>query len=393
VNVHEPRPDQVVLGNLRAVNEAPSEDFCALLKIGGLDPRKDLRFHDWSDVSFAGADLRNMDFTGAWLLNCDFTDALIVGARFDRAVIGRVGLDSGQRTNLRKARDWSAYATGWEKASTPPADGHLPVGAIFQDAPFGPEMVVVPAGEFLMGSAEDEAKLKEEDKASKDEIVPNQGKRRMRIARRFALGSFPVTFEEYDAFLTTMKCARGEDDFKAADLGLGRGRRPAINVSWQDAQNYCAWLNRTTGLRDDFGYRLPAESEWEYACRAGTNSRRWWGDSWDSTNANGARRFENGKTSPVGYYAANSWGLYDMIGNVLEWCADHYCGNISMLPADGAAYAESVDSDLFSRLLRGGSWGDNPLNLRSADRSRLSPLSRGSDIGFRVARTLLPPSS
>ena len=108
------RPDQVALAHIQAVAEASTEDFRALLTIGGLDPRRDLRYHDWSDISFVGADLRNMDFTGARLLNCDFTDALIAGARFDRAVIDRVGLDQTRHTNLRGAKDWSAHAEGWK---------------------------------------------------------------------------------------------------------------------------------------------------------------------------------------------------------------------------------------------------------------------------------------
>jgi formylglycine-generating enzyme required for sulfatase activity len=387
-----PRPDQIALAHIQAVAEAPTEEFRALLKIGGLDPRKDLRYHDWSDISFAGADLRNMDFTGARLLNCDFADALIAGARFERTMTGRAGLASRTPTDLRKAKDWEAYARGWKKPSIRPADGHLPKGAVFQDAPLGPEMVVIPAGEFLMGSCAAEAELGEDDQADTDEIMPGQGKRRMRIVRRFALGRYPVTFEEYDAFLdaTAGKRARkGEAD----DNGWGRGRCPVINVSWQDAQRYCAWLSRTTGLRGEFGYRLPSESEWEYACRAGTDTRRWWGDEWDPAKANGDDSFEGGKTSPVGHYPANSWGLHDMIGNVDEWCADCWADNISKLPADGVPFLDAKVAESSLRVLRGGSWGNDPRFLRSAVRIRDRPVNRDSVFGFRVARTLLPPSS
>jgi formylglycine-generating enzyme required for sulfatase activity len=274
---------------------------------------------------------------------------------------------------------------------------HLPEGAIFQDAPLGPEMVVIPAGEFLMGSGEEEARLGEDDEAETDEIMPGQGKRRMRVVRRFALGRYPVTFEEYDTFLdaTVGKRPRGDDE--ADDNGWGRGRRPVISVSWQDAQRYCAWLNRKTALLGDFGYRLPSESEWEYACRAGTNTRRWWGDTWDTTKANGAgRTYHFGREtspSPAGTYAANPWGLYDMIGNVDEWCADCWADNISELPADGAPFLRTEAADSSLRVLRGGSWFDGPQNLRSATRNRGPPDGRGNGIGFRVARTLLPPSS
>jgi formylglycine-generating enzyme required for sulfatase activity len=393
VSAATPRPDQIALARIQAVIAAPTGDFRALLKIGGRDPRKDLRYHDWSDVSFAGADLRNMDFTGARLLNCDFSDALIAGARFERAMIGRAGAADDPPTDLRKAKDWDAYAKGWKKSSLRPSDGHLPDGAIFQEAPLGPEMVVLPAREFLMGSGEEEARLEGDDEADTSEIVPGQGKRRMRIVRRFALGRYPVTFEEYDAFLEATAGKRGRRDDEADAEGWGRGRRPVINVSWEDAGRYCAWLNRTAGLRGAFGYRLPSESEWEYACRAGTNTRRWWGDTWDPAKANGNDSFDGGKTSPAGNYAANPWGLHDMIGNVWEWCADLWADNISAFPADGVPFLHAECGESSLRVLRGGSWSGDPRFLRSAARHWDPPDVLDNLIGFRVARTLLPPSS
>jgi formylglycine-generating enzyme required for sulfatase activity len=256
----------------------------------------------------------------------------------------------------------------------------------FADGGVGPELIVIPAGEFLMGSAASEARLKDDDRAYDDEIVKGQGKRPMRIARRFALGRYPVTFEDYDAFLDAKERKRGEDE--AGDRNWGRGRRPAINVSWHDAQDYCDWLNRMTGLAGGSGYRLPSEAEWEYACRACTQTRRWWGDGWDPAKANGASSFESGRTSPVEHYGANPWGLHDMIGNVEEWCADDYAGNIAELPPDGAPYVEESQSTDSSRVLRGGSWISHPHYLRSAVRYGFHPVSRAGDVGFRVARTL-----
>jgi formylglycine-generating enzyme required for sulfatase activity len=257
----------------------------------------------------------------------------------------------------------------------------------------GPELIVIPAGEFLMGSAAGEARLREDDRAFDNEIVKVKGKRRgkrpMRIARRFALGRYPVTFEEYDAFLAATKRARMPRNDEASDSSnWGRSRRPVIEVSWDDAQAYCGWLNEMTGLGGEFGYRLPSEAEWEYTCRAGTQTRRWWGDEWDAAKANGNRGFEGGKTSPVGHYAANPWGLYDMIGNVWEWCADGYVENISELPADGAPYERSQVAKPSFRVLRGGSWDDDPRNLRSANRNGNLPDNRSNGIGFRVASTL-----
>jgi formylglycine-generating enzyme required for sulfatase activity len=249
----------------------------------------------------------------------------------------------------------------------------------------GPELIIIPAGEFLMGSAV-EKRPKEDHRAYDDEIVKGQGKRPMRIALRFALGRYPVTFEDYDAFLDATKAERKHGEDEADDHNWGRGRRPAINVSWNDAQAYCDWLNRMTGPRG--GYRLPSEAEWEYACRAGTTTRRWWGDEWDPAKANGNDSFEGGRTSPVEHYGANPWGLQDMIGNVWEWCADVYAENIAELPPDGAPYVGTRQSKESSRVLRGGSWILDPLDLRSAVRGRFPPDDRGYGVGFRVARTL-----
>jgi formylglycine-generating enzyme required for sulfatase activity len=139
-------------------------------------------------------------------------------------------------------------------------------------------------------------------------------------------------------------------------------------------------------LRGEFGYRLPSESEWEYACRAGTDTRRWWGDKWDPTKENGNLSFEDGKTSPVDNYAANPWGLHDMIGNVCEWCADCWVGDLSALPADGAPYLHTEAAESSGRAVRGGSWFSNPRDLRAAYRSWNT--GENNYIGFRVARTL-----
>jgi formylglycine-generating enzyme required for sulfatase activity len=381
----------------RRIDEAPFDDFARLVELAGLDKTRNLRCADWSDVSFRNSDIRGFDFTAARLHNCDFTGAKIAGACFVRAELGAVlprGNDNPNapaRTtgiaNLYAAADWKQYLASfadpkrWKSPAGRYDAGHLPVGAIFSDAPgVAPEMIVIAAGDFLMGSAESDARLENfDDVAWDNEIEKGHGKCQMRITRRFALGRYPVTFDEYDAFLAATKKKRRRDGDEAVDpRKWGRGRRPVINVSWDDAQAYCRWLNRMTGLHGDFGYRLPSEAEWEYACRAGTQTRRWWADSWDPTKANGARSFENGRTSPVGHYAANPWGLHDMIGNVWEWCADRYAA-----PYEGADKFRKS-----SRVLRGGCWLDAPRILRSADRGREPPEYRDYYVGFRVAKTL-----
>ena len=158
------------------------------------------------------------------------------------------------------------------------------------------------------------------------------------------------------------------------------GRRPVINVDWEDAKSFVAWLSVQTGQ----SYRLLSEAEWEYACRAGTTTRYWWGDEITPENANYGRNV--GKTTEVGRYPANPFGLYDMHGNVWEWVED--CWNDSYRgrrPDDGSTW---TTGDCGRRVLRGGSWNDDPEDLRSAFRGRIARRQPVRIIGFRVARTL-----
>jgi formylglycine-generating enzyme required for sulfatase activity len=174
--------------------------------------------------------------------------------------------------------------------------------AVFRDvdAPWCPEMVVIPAAQFLMGSPPGER-------------FKNEGpQHRVTIGYRFAIGRYAVTFAEYDHF-----CEETNRE-KPADNGWGRGRRPVINVSWRDAQAYCEWLAKET----DLPYRLPSEAEWEYACRAGTTTRYSWGGEVSKENARFAGWAFATKTTEVGTYPANPWGLHEMHGNVLEWVED-----------------------------------------------------------------------
>jgi formylglycine-generating enzyme required for sulfatase activity len=244
------------------------------------------------------------------------------------------------------------------------SDAGLTPGTVFHDldAPWCPEMVVIPAGRFLMGSPEGEA-------GSSDDERPQH---EVTIAHPFALGRYPVTFGEYDQFC--------EKTFRPrlGDKGWGRGRRPVIGVSWVDATDYCAWLSMQTGKP----YRLPSEAEWEYACRAGTTTAYWWGDRFDATKANAAGKV--GRTSEVGSYLANPWGLFDMHGNVWEWCEDLWHDDYNDAPRDGAAWVAGRPSE---RVRRGGSFEDRPRALRSAVRDPREPDDRGFR-GFRVARSL-----
>ncbi|MBX3517763.1 MAG: SUMF1/EgtB/PvdO family nonheme iron enzyme [Rhodospirillales bacterium] len=238
------------------------------------------------------------------------------------------------------------------------------------DAPWCPEMVVIPSGTFLMGSPESEIGRQS-----------NEGpQHRVAIGRRFALGKYAVTFDEYDHFCEVTNRR------KPRDQGWGRSRRPVINVSWRNAVTYCEWLAKETGQP----YRLPSESEWEYACRAGTTTPYSFGDQITEKDANCGDTV--GKTTEVGAYPANPWGLHDMHGNVFEWVEDVWDQDYEGAPTDGSAWTdgEGKDSERY-RVRRGGCWSKpyTPLyHERSAFRTLWVQGDPTAFSGFRVARTL-----
>ena len=247
-------------------------------------------------------------------------------------------------------------------------------GDTFQDCPGCPKLVVVPSSSFMMGSPEEEED-RDDDESPTHEV---------RIGYQLAVGVYPVTFDEWDACVSDGGCGGHEPD----DEGWDRGNRPVINVSWEDAKRYVGWLSWKTGK----GYRLLSESEWEYVARAGTVTPYWWGDEIGRNRANCdgcGSRWDDEKTSPVGSFSANAFGLYDMHGNVYEWVEDCWNADYDGAPVDGSAW-ESEDCDCELRVLRGGSWGGIPRNLRSANRIRHTSGYRYDDIGFRIARTLTP---
>jgi formylglycine-generating enzyme required for sulfatase activity len=244
-------------------------------------------------------------------------------------------------------------------------------GQVFRDcADVCPEMVVVPSGSFMMGSP---AGVGEENE---------RPQRKVTFARPFAVGRFEVTFAEWDACVAEGGCPRADSPSAGSghDQGGGRGRRPAINVSWQDASVYVLWLSSKTGQR----YRLLSEAEWEYAARAGTRSAYGWGRntiSEDEANFNS----QFGSTVSVGGYPANGFGLHDMHGNVWEWVQDCWNQTYSGGPVDGSAWTQGFCN---ARVFRGGSWDEISGWLRSAIRNRAGTGSRYDNLGFRVARTL-----
>ena len=239
-------------------------------------------------------------------------------------------------------------------------------GTKFRDCPDCPELVVVPSGSYEMGSPSGE-----EDRGDWEGPV-----HRVTIAKPFAVGVYEVTFADWDACVSGGGCNGRRPD----DEGWGRGNRPVIYVSWDDAKEYVGWLSRKTGE----GYRLLSESEWEYVARAGTRTAYHFGSSISSGQANYGNNL--GKTTPVGSYPSNDFGLHDVHGNVWEWVEDCWHEDYRGAPSDGSAWVTGGDCEL--RVLRGGSWDDVPRGLRSAYRSWNVTGDRDGLVGVRVARTL-----
>jgi formylglycine-generating enzyme required for sulfatase activity len=210
---------------------------------------------------------------------------------------------------------------------------------------------------------------------------------KVEIVRPFAIGRFAVTFDEWDACVADGGC----NGYRPYDGGWGRGHRPVINVSWHDAQQYVAWLSSKTGET----YRLLSEAEWEYAARAGTTTPFWWGTAISTDHANYDDRYDiygnatkggfRHRTVPVDLFQPNPWDLYQVHGNVWEWTEDCYHDNYHGAPTDGSA---RTIAGCKSRVLRGGSWINDPWYLRAAFRYWDSPDNRNNYSGFRVGRTL-----
>ena len=250
-----------------------------------------------------------------------------------------------------------------QRQASKPESGQEPTPA---KAPL-PELVWIKAGSFLMGSGGDE-------KGRRDNEGPQH---RVTFAEPFSIGKYAITFDEFDAF-----CDRTGRP-KPNDRGWGRGRRPVINVSFEDAESYCSWLVDTTGE----GFRLPSEAEWEYCCRAGATGPYSLDGPISSqlVNCGGNRG-----TVEVGSLPANRWGLHEVHGNVWEWCADCWRETYDGAPSDGSAW---VSGDCSRRVLRGGSWGNNRGLARSAVRYCNYMNARGYSFGFRVVCSPPRPSA
>ena len=242
-----------------------------------------------------------------------------------------------------------------------------------------PEMVVVPAGSFIMGSPGTEVGRWDNESPQHKVTFPHQ----------FAVGRFSVTFDEWDACVADGGC----NGYSPSDQGWGRGRRPVINVSWNDVKTYLAWLSHKAGK----AYRLLSEAEREYVARAGTTTPFWWGSSISTTQANykgtetygddGVRGEFRNQSVPVDTFAPNPWGLYQMHGNVSEWTEDCRHDDYIDAPTDGSAWTAP---NCNQHVRRGGSIGSPPRVLRAASRLFSRPADAEPFLGFRVARSLAP---
>jgi len=229
-------------------------------------------------------------------------------------------------------------------------------GALFKDCDGCPEMVVIPPGSYEMG-----------------------GSRRITLSRSFAVAKTEISFAQWDACVTEGGCRHRPDD-----SSWGRGNQPVMNVNWDDAKQYVAWLARKTGK----SYRLLTEAEWEYAARAGTTTEYWFGDVMVAGEVNCrdcATEWSNVKTAPVGTFRPNPWGLYDVHGNLNEIVADCWNPSHKGVRSDGSA---RTDGDCKSRVFKGGAWYYNPKASRAAWRARNDARVASYVFGFRVLREL-----
>lgn len=257
---------------------------------------------------------------------------------------------------------WLATGGSRAKLPTPPADLE-----VFRDCADCPEMVVVPPGEFPMGSSPDAPGHQ-----------PSEGPQRsVTFEKPFAIGRYEVTFAQWDGCVAAGGCTHEPND-----RDWGRGNRPVIYVSWQDAHEYTAWLSERTGHT----YRLPSEAEWEYAARAGATGDYWWGEHPIEGLAVCMDCGPNGDvTAPVGSFPPNPFGLYDVHGNVWEWTEDCWNGTYAGAPSDGRPW---LTGECDKRVVRGGAWGRPSDELRLAHREGDDLSLRSGKRGFRVVREL-----
>jgi formylglycine-generating enzyme required for sulfatase activity len=248
------------------------------------------------------------------------------------------------------------------------------LGSVFSDAlpqgKQGPQMVVVPAGRYLMGDHSGRGNYNERP------LTP------IEIRQPFAIGRYEISFADWQQYAEATATPMPDNE----GWGLS-AQRPVINVSWHQAVAYSQWLSKVSGQR----YRLPTEAEWEYAARAGSDSYYWWGEQLDSPETQprahcrgcATSRLIQNKTERIGQFTANAFGLYDTAGNVWEWTASRFSS-----PFDGSEQQSAGLLDQAPRTVRGGAWNSGPSYLHSSQRDMKQPQYKNYALGFRVLREL-----
>jgi formylglycine-generating enzyme required for sulfatase activity len=306
-----------------------------------------------------------------------------------------------------------SIALCWVGVALPEEPPVHQAGQTFRDCSECPEMVVIPAGSFLMGSSGEEAardleyvEPKGAIKFAQEAMALEQPPHQVTFSRAFALGKYPVTRGEFANFVRETGYSvengctvwinhtypfRQEAGWQNPGF-LQTDRDPVVCVNRQDINAYLGWLNGKLHDRlpaeGEGLYHLPSEAEWEYAARAGTRTGRWWGDPIGSNNTNCdgcGSRWDKKQTSPVGSFQASPFGLADVLGNVSESTEDCWNETYVRAPEDGRAW---TTGECDSRTMRGGNWTNHPWVLRSAQRGRLTFNQRTNYVGFRVARSL-----
>jgi Uncharacterized conserved protein len=347
----------------RWIIESPSS-FDSVLNLGIGDDCSNARWIRADDDGLGNLDAR-MVFNaggGAYLLrlrgfNNQHSGTYTLNVRQEPGEYRRGMMAAGSNIVIAPERVGTASTTGQ-------GAGALAAGEILQDCPSCPSMVVVPAGSYMMGSP-----------ASEENREGDEGPRHLvTLNRAFAIGRYEVTFDEYDACVAANGCRA------VSDQSWGRGRRPVINVTYDDAQRYVAWLSQTTG----HDYFLPSEAEWEYAARAGTDTPWPTGSAVITDDANILNQFQ--KTVVVGGYPSNAFGLHDTMGNVGEWVQDCLDAGYVGAPTDGSA-ARSGDC-AGKTIIRGGYFTSEPKDVRSARRFSAARRQSWQAVGFRVTRAM-----
>ena len=328
-------------------------DVFELLAMAGLDPKRHLCGADWRGADFGARSVRGLDFRHADLRGADLSRVTDLNkAKLDGADLRGAWLPASHARSRVSFTRWRDPVPGLPEAAWP-------------------DMVTLPAGVFTMGAPEGE----------RDSQYNERPQREVTVRRPFALGRTAVTFAMWD-----VARAAGADLPHPKDQDWGRDQRPVIDVSWEDAQAYCAWLNARLGLRPGT-YRLPSEAEWEYACRAGTVTPFSFGERITKKQVNhfdGRGDRMKGRTVPVGALPGNAWGLREMHGNVWEWCEDAY----GPYPDRTTDSRPLIHAESAPRVLHGGAWFTDPRYCRSAYRLWNGPGERNDVVGFRLARAL-----